>query len=56
MYLSRKFTTSSFKKIGKAFGNKDHSTVIHAVNRIEKEKALRKDVLTDIQRIEKFLS
>lgn len=56
MYLSRKFTTFSFKEIGKAFGNKDHSTVIHAVKRIEKEKALRKDILTDIQRIEKFLS
>jgi chromosomal replication initiator protein len=56
MYLSRKFTTFSFKKIGKSFGNKDHSTVIHAVKRIEKEKELRKEVLTDIQRIERFLS
>jgi len=56
MYLSRKFTAFSFKKIGTAFGNKDHSTVIHAVKRIEKEKASSKDILTDIQRIEKFLS
>ena len=56
MYLSRKFTSFSFKNIGKAFGNKDHSTVIYAVKRVERDMASRKEVLADIQRIEKFLS
>jgi len=36
MYLSRKLTKLSFPEIGASFGGKDHSTVIHAVNKIEK--------------------
>ncbi len=39
MYLSRDLTNLSFPEIGKAFGGKDHSTVIHACKQIEKEKA-----------------
>jgi len=35
MYLSRKYTASSFFEIGEKFGGKDHSTVIHAVKKIE---------------------
>jgi chromosomal replication initiator protein len=34
MYLCRKLTNSSLKEIGQAFGGKDHSTVVHAVNKI----------------------
>lgn len=36
MYLARECCKSSFPEIGSAFGNKDHSTVIHAVNKIKK--------------------
>ncbi len=39
MYLTRELTNLSFPEIGKAFGGKDHSTVIHACKQIEKEKA-----------------
>jgi chromosomal replication initiator protein len=34
MYLCRKLTNSSLKEIGRAFGGKDHSTVVHAVNKV----------------------
>jgi len=34
MYLCRKLTNTSLKEIGQAFGGKDHSTVVHAVNKI----------------------
>ncbi len=37
MYLSRKLTRHSFPEIGTFFGNKDHTTVLFAVNKIEKE-------------------
>jgi len=36
MYLSKKLTKSSLKTIGLHFGGRDHSTVIHAYNNIEK--------------------
>ena len=36
MFLSRKLTDSSFPVIGDQFGGRDHSTVIHACNKIEK--------------------
>jgi chromosomal replication initiator protein len=35
MYLTRKYTGASFPEIGEKFGGKDHSTVIHAVRKIE---------------------
>lgn len=37
MYLSRKLTQHSFPEIGTFFGNKDHTTVLFACNKIEKE-------------------
>ena len=35
MYLARKLTSESFLDIGEKIGGKDHSTVIHAVKKIE---------------------
>jgi chromosomal replication initiator protein len=37
MYLSRKYTGHSLKSIGAAFGGRDHSTVIHACDIVEKK-------------------
>jgi len=41
MYLSREYTDSSLQHIGYAFNRKDHTTVIHAVKKIE--EAYKKD-------------
>mgnify|MGYP003364994835 FL=1 len=46
MYLSRELTNSSLPKIGMEFGGKDHTTVIHAHEKIA--AALKKD--DDLQR------
>ncbi len=35
MYLTKELTPRSFPEIGRKFGNRDHSTVIHAVRRIK---------------------
>ena len=35
MYLSRKLTTRSLPEIGRRFGGRDHTTVLHACRRIE---------------------
>ncbi len=37
MYLARELTQLSYPEIGQAFGGKDHSTVIYATRKIEKE-------------------
>ena len=55
MYLARKLTDLSFKEIGYSFNHKDHSTVIHALRKIEKEKDLDKDVQKDLSKIESLL-
>ncbi len=37
MYISRKLTNLSYPEIGAKFGGKDHSTIIHAIKKIEKK-------------------
>ena len=37
MYLCRSMANASLPKIGDEFGKRDHTTVMHAVNKIEKE-------------------
>ena len=48
MYLSRELTDASLPKIGSEFGGRDHSTVIHAHEKISKmikeDKLLQQDV------------
>ncbi len=36
MYLGRKLTPASFPELGTRFGGKDHTTVMHAVQKIER--------------------
>ena len=38
MYLTKKLTTGSLPEIGRKFGGRDHTTVIHAVKKIEELK------------------
>ena len=35
MYLCKHLTTASLPEIGKSFGGKHHSTVIHSIRKIE---------------------
>ena len=55
MYLSRKLTESSFPCIGQQFGGRDHSTVIHACNKIEKQCDSDNTLLKTVKSIEKTI-
>ena len=55
MYLCRKHKELSFQEIGHQFGDRDHSTVLHAVKKIDQLKEKRKDVKEDLNNIENLL-
>ena len=44
MYLSKRLTTRSLPEIGRKFGGRDHSTVIHAVRKIEELRDTDRDI------------
>jgi len=60
MYLARRYTGASYPEIGEKFGGKDHSTVIHAVKKIEKllgnDLAMTKNVDSLSRKIETLMS
>jgi chromosomal replication initiator protein len=43
MYLCKQLTHCSLPEIGRRFGGKHHSTVIHAIQKIEKKRAQERD-------------
>ena len=51
MYLSRELTDSSLPKIGNEFGGKDHTTVLHAIDKIETELKKDTDLKNDITKL-----
>jgi chromosomal replication initiator protein len=38
MYLCRELTDASYPEIGRQFGGKDHTTIIHACRQVSKAK------------------
>ena len=55
IYLSRKLTKSSLVEIGERFGGRDHSTVLHAINKIKQKMQVDQKILAIIQKIESKL-
>ena len=51
MYLSRDLTDSSLLEIGEQFGGRDHSTVLHAYEKIERDMGLKSDVRGIVNKI-----
>ncbi len=56
MYLAKKLTSRSLPEIGRRFGGRDHSTVLHAVRKIDEQiksdEKLAKDVALLIRLVE----
>lgn len=55
MYLCKKFTDMNYGMIGNVFGGKDRTTVLHNVNKIEKEITTNEALKSDINYIIKDL-
>jgi chromosomal replication initiator protein len=53
MYLAKKYTKNSLKEIGKHFGGKDHSTVIHSIKVVENQLEVDKKFKDDIDELKK---
>lgn len=55
MYLSREMTDSSLPKIGEEFGGRDHTTVIHAHEKISKLLATDTQLQRQVKEVEEIL-
>ena len=55
IYLARKLTKSSLVEIGERFGGRDHSTVLHAINKIKSLIQIDQQILRIIKTIESRL-
>ncbi len=51
MYLSRSLTSNSLKVIGREFGGRDHSTVIHGCDLISRKMSMDRDLRDRIDQI-----
>jgi len=56
MYLTRKYLNLSFNEIGFLFGNKDHSTVVYAIQKIEKIKIDNKKIREDLKKLTSLIN
>ena len=55
MYLSKEYTTNSLPDIGRKFSNRDHTTVIHAVKKIDELIKKDNEIKQNVNEIKKKL-
>lgn len=53
MYLAKQLTLRSLPEIGKLFGGRDHTTVLHAVRKIEKAVSENASFAAEIETLQK---
>jgi chromosomal replication initiator protein len=56
MYLSRRLTKQTTPCIGRQFGNRDHSTVLHAIKAVERRMACDPLYRADVEALQEALS
>jgi chromosomal replication initiator protein len=55
MYLAKQLTPRSLPEIGRRFGGRDHTTVIHAVRQIERLRGIDTDIDNDVRALMRAL-
>jgi chromosomal replication initiator protein len=55
MYLAKHLTTRSLPEIGRRFGGRDHTTVMHGVRRIDELRAIDAQMAEDLEMLRRML-
>ncbi|MCB6177967.1 chromosomal replication initiator protein DnaA [Rhodobacter sp. Har01] len=55
MYLAKQLTSRSLPEIGRRFGGRDHTTIMHGVRKIEELKATDSQLADDLQLLKRLL-
>src|SRR6266849_328713 len=55
MYLTKHLTDASLPEIGRQFGGKHHTTVMHSIDKIEQQRQIDKDLSRTLNRITEIL-
>ncbi|MEC8164883.1 MAG: helix-turn-helix domain-containing protein, partial [Pseudomonadota bacterium] len=55
MYLAKQLTVRSLPEIGRKFGGRDHTTVMHAVRKVEELKATDNGFSEDVELLRRML-
>ena len=55
MYLSKQLTQRSLPEIGRKFGGRDHTTVMHAVRRVEQLQETNAEIAEDVELLLRML-
>ncbi len=55
MYLAKQFTTNSLPEIGRKFGGRDHTTVMHAVKKVAELMETEHSVAEDVEILQRML-
>jgi chromosomal replication initiator protein len=56
MYLAKHLTSRSLPEIGRRFGNRDHTTVLHAIRKIDREVGENPRLKDEIEELKRQLS
>jgi chromosomal replication initiator protein len=56
MYLAKQLTARSLPEIGRRFGNRDHTTVLHAIRKIESELNGNQRLRDELEDLKKMLA
>ena len=56
MYLAKTLTLRSLPEIGRRFGDRDHTTVLHAIRKIDKEVGENPRLKDEIEELKRQLS
>ena len=56
MYVTRNMTNLSYPEIGRVYGNRDHTTVMHAVRKIESHMGERRQIFDKVQHLQNLVN